>query len=612
MSPGRPDRSRWRHTGLASAGLAGLLGLVGQLSALGLLATSAWLLTRASLRPPILTLSVAIAAVRLFALLRGLGRYGERLAGHDAALRVLARLRVFVYRRLETLVPGGLGSIREGDALARVVGDVDAVLDLLVGAALPVVTGLVSAAAAVGLVALLLPWAAVVLGCGLVLAGIALPALALVLGRRVAGQLGARRAEVTDRLVETLRGAADLVAFAAVPQATGALERAESGVTSSLRRQALVQGAGRGGGAALAGVTLAGVLAVGLRALGPTPGGHPALSGVELAVLAFATLAGFDSLAPLPEALAGAGAALGSVARLRALDQMTPPVRSPARPLDLPSGSPDLELDELSVRYPGQARWALQQLSLSVPFGKHVALVGPSGAGKSTVALVLLRFLDPEAGQFRVSGVDATRLDPEAVRALVAFAPQDPHVFQASLAANLRLARPDASDDQLLWVLESLGLGPWLRGLPEGLKTELGERGSRLSGGERQRLGIARAILARRPVLVLDEPTAHLDDTAEAQVRQAVLRAAKDASLLWITHRFSGLESFDEVLVLHDGRVLERSPGPLFAARTGALLEDPFSFGKLAPVLLPGQVQAGSVPLGWNVPPGPRSEEVAP
>jgi ABC-type multidrug transport system fused ATPase/permease subunit len=199
-------------------------------------------------------------------------------------------------------------------------------------------------------------------------------------------------------------------------------------------------------------------------------------------------------------------------------------------------------------------------------------VVGPSGAGKSTLALVLLRFVEPEAGRLVVGGIDAARLDPEAVRQRVAYAPQDPHVFRGSLAANLRLARPEASDEELLAVLVSLGLGPWFERLPAGLASELGERGVRVSGGERQRLGIARALLARRPLVVLDEPTAHLDDRTEDVVRATVLEATRGASLVWITHQLAGLDAFDEVIALEDGRC---SPAPEVQRLAGALWAGP-------------------------------------
>ncbi|MCK4177146.1 thiol reductant ABC exporter subunit CydC [Aciditerrimonas ferrireducens] len=561
---------RWRGE-LGRGALAVGVGLAGQVSALGLLATSAWLLTRASLRPPILTLSVAIAAVRFFALARGLGRYGERLAGHDAALRVLARLRVWVYRHLEPLVPGGLGGVREGDVLVRVVGDVDAVLDLLVGVLVPSVTGVVSAALAVALAGLVLPAAAPVVAGGLLLGGVLVSVGTLVAGRRVAGTLGAARAEVTARVVETLAGAPDLLAFGAAAQVARSLNDTEARSAQALRRQALVRGGGFAGWAFAAGGTLAGVLALGLGAV-RSPDGGAGLSGVGLAVLAFTTLAAFDALAPLPDALARAGAEAGSAARLRALADLEPPVHPPAEPVPLPPGPLSVELDAVTVRYPGRRSPALQEVSLALPPGRRLAVVGPSGAGKSTLALVLLRFVEPEAGRLVVGGIDAARLDPEAVRQRVAYAPQDPHVFRGSLAANLRLARPEASDEELLAVLVSLGLGPWFERLPAGLASELGERGVRVSGGERQRLGIARALLARRPLVVLDEPTAHLDDRTEDVVRATVLEATRGASLVWITHQLAGLDAFDEVIALEDGRC---SPAPEVQRLAGALWAGP-------------------------------------
>ena len=545
------------------------MGLVGQLSGLGLLATSAWLVTTSSLRPPILTLSVAIAAVRLFALLRGFGRYGERLASHDLALRILARARVWAYRRLETLVPGGLGSSTTGDVLSRLVTDVDATQDLVVRAAVPLATGLVTAAAAVALSALLLPETGPVLGGGLVLAAVAVPLLARQGGRHAAGALAAERGRLAGMVVETIDGVADIVAFGATEQALAALDRIEARIAGALRRGAGVSGAATGIAALIGGATTVGVVALGVQALGHPTGGGEHVSAVAVAVLGFVSLAAFDAVGTLPEVFAGIDAAVSSARRVQVLGALAPPVAEPPAPRPLPPGEPALVLEHVLVSYAPGGPAALDGVDLSLAHGETVAVVGPSGAGKTTLALALLRFVECAAGRISLGGVDVRDLAADDVRARIAWAPQDPHVFATTVAANLRLARPGATDADLDAVLDSLGLGGWLAGLPDGLSSELGGRGVSVSGGERQRIGLARALVADRPMLVLDEPTAHLDEDGEAVVRRAVRTYAEGRSLVWITHRLTGLDDFDQVVVLDGGQVVEHGYARVLARQTG-------------------------------------------
>lgn len=563
------DQIRRPHAAeLARAALSIGLGLASQLSGLGLLATSAWLITTASLRPPILTLTVAIASVRLFALLRGVGRYGERLASHDLALRLLARLRVWAFRQLQPLVPGGLGTTSGGDLLSRVVSDVDSVQDLVVRILVPLATGIGSAAAGVALAVLILPPAGLALGVGLAVAGMVIPYLARVAGRRASEPLAAQRGRVGGQIVEALEGAADILSFGATQQTLTDLTVAEFAVARTALRSAAVVGVAVGLAALTAGTTTIVVVAIGAEAVATGR-----LSGVGVAVLGFVALASFEAVQSLPEVWAHFDSILGAAQRVGGLAALAPPVVASPAVIPIPTGPSTLCLQRASVCYVPHGPCAIRGIDLNLAPGRRVALLGASGAGKTTVALALLRFVELSAGRSTLNGADVRILGSEQVRQQIAWAPQDPHIFAASVAANLRLARPDADDAQLIEVLESLGLGGWLQTLDRGLDTVLGEHGATVSGGQRQRIGLARALLSERPILVLDEPTAHLDDSSERLVRQQVLASTEARALLWITHRVSGLEAFDEVLVLECGRGVERGTAAQLLARGGTLAE---------------------------------------
>lgn len=562
LAPNRTERTR--------AGQAVAVGVAGQLAGLGLLATSAWLITTASLRPPVLTLTVAIGAVQAFALSRGVARYGERLAGHDLALRILARVRAWAYGALEPLVPGPATGTRGGDLLARFVGDVDGILDLYVRAALPLAIAGLSALGAVAVAWWLDPLAGVLAAAGVVVALVLAPLLTLT----VAGRAGTRLAESRGRrdaaVLDALRGAQEIVAFGAEAATLARVAAADRALRRLKQRVALATAAGAALSHALGGLLAAAMAAAGVVALR-----HGRISGAEVAVLAFLGLGLGETVAGLPEAAARLSGSLAGSRRVLDLATVPGAVGSRAASGALPAaagalsaggsvaaplaqaagdGPPAIALRSVTLTWAGNPRPALRELDLDLPSGRRLAVVGPSGAGKSTLAHLLLRFADPDAGVVTLDGVDVARLDPEAVRALVAWAPQDPHVFGTTLAANLRLASPGATDARLRRVVDQVGLGSWAAGLADGFDTLLGERGATVSGGEAQRIGIARALLADRPVLVLDEPTAHLDEEGAAALERQVLDAAAGRSLVWITHRLVGLDAFDEVVELVDGR----------------------------------------------------------
>jgi thiol reductant ABC exporter CydC subunit len=545
------------------AGQAVALGLVGQLSAVGLLASAAWLIATAALRPPVLTLSVAIAAVQTFALLRGTARYGERLASHDLALRVLARVRVFAFEHLEPLVPGRLPGVHRGDLLNRFVTDVDGIQDLYVRALVPLLGALATSAITVLVAALLDPAAGLVLGVGLGLGAVVMPLGTAALGAWSGANLAQSRGLRDAIVVESLHGASEVAVFGAEATVLGRLKLAEREVSRQARHASFASGAGQWLGVALGGVLAAATVAASLPALDAGK-----ISGVVVAVLGFLALASANVVADLPEAFA---TLTGKLRGARRVLQMTaqPAVPSAPVPLLLPSTDAlSFALKGVSVSYDPARPPALDGVDLEIGAGCHLAVVGRTGAGKTTLSHLLLGFVEPQRGQVTVGGINMRRWDAEAVRNLIAWAPQDPHVFHTTVAANLRLARPEASDAELATVLAEVGLEQWLAHLPDGLAAMLGERGETLSGGERQRLGVARALLSDRSFLLLDEPTAHLDATAESALREAVLGAAQDKTLVWITHRHLGLDAFDMVVTLDHGRVAASMAG---AAGPGAV-----------------------------------------
>ncbi len=542
--------------------LAVLAGAASTGCAVALLATSGFLLARASLHPNIVAISVAVVAVRGLSVGRGVFRYVERLAGHDAAFRVLADVRVRVYRQLARLAPAGLAEFRSGDLLARLVSDVDATQDLFLRGLAPPLTAAVVGAGAAGAVLLILAPAGLVLAAGLLLAGLAVSWLAAARARQAGRRTAPARGQLTARVTDLLAGSADLHAAGAQDSALAAADAADHELTRLARGTAAGAALGSGLSQAVAGLTLWGVLLLGVAAVG---GGT--LTRVPLAVITLTALAAFEAVIALPAAALQLGQARASAVRVGAVLDAPDPVAGPAVPRPLPSpaldgGSLRVSLRAAQVRYQPDGPLAIDGVDLDLAAGQRVALLGPSGSGKSTVAAVLFRFIDLAGGTATLDGADLASYAPADVRTVISGCAQDPHLFDTTIAGNIRLARPGASQEELDGVAARVRLLTWIRSLPAGWDTMVGPGGTAVSGGERQRIALARALLADPPLLILDEPTAHLDPDNRRALTADLLAATEGRATLLITHDLDGLDQVDEIVVLDHGRVAERGTHP--------------------------------------------------
>ncbi|MFK0117317.1 thiol reductant ABC exporter subunit CydD [Streptomyces sp. NPDC090994] len=546
--------------------LALLLGSLALGSAVGLMATSGWLISRASQQPPVLYLMVAVTATRTFGIGRSVFRYAERLVSHDAVLRMLADTRVAVYRRLERIAPAGLRRSRRGDLLSRLVADVDAFQDYWLRWLLPAGSAVVVSAASVGFMAWLLPEAGTVLAAGLLAAGVGVPLVTGAVARRAERRLAPARGALATRVTDLLTGTAELTVAGALPARADDARRADSALTRIASRAATATALGDGLTALISGLTVVTAALVGVQAVA-----DGRLGGVAMAVVALTPLAAFEAVLGLPLAVQYRQRVRRGAERVYEVLDAPEPVREPERPRQAPATPFPLVVKGLAASHPGQDREAVAGLDLTLAEGRRVAVVGASGSGKTTLAQVLLRFLDPGAGSYTLAGVDARALDTDDVRRLVGLCAQDAHLFDSSVRENLLLARKDATEAQLRDALGRARLLEWADSLPDGLDTLVGEHGARLSGGQRQRLALARALLADFPVLVLDEPAEHLDLPTADALTADLLAATEGRTTLLITHRLAGLENVDEVVVLDAGRVVQRGTFAELAAEPGPL-----------------------------------------
>ena len=535
--------------------LVSLLGAGAIGAGIGLIATSAWLISRASQRPPESAIAIAIVAVQFFGLSRGLFRYGQRLVGHDVAFRALADLRTSSYEQLEALAPAGLPAFRSGDLLARVVHDIDSLQDLILRVIPPFVIALLVGVGTVGLVWWILPAAGLILLAALMLAATALTWVTGTLARRSEAQQATTRAELTMAVVDLLQGLPELTAFGALGAQRRRIAATDARLARVVSNSARTAGVGQGFATLLSGLAAWGALLVGIAAVRAG-----ALDAVLLAVIVLVPLAAFELLTDLPTATQTLQRVRRSAARTLEVLDAAPPVLEPdhPRPLPLVAAPPVLRVRGLRARYGANGPWVLDGIDLDLVSGQNVAVVGRSGAGKSTLADVLLRFLPYQGGSVTLDGIPINELRADDYRTVIGLVSQDAYIFDTTLEENLRLARRDATTAELRSALKRARLLDWTDGLPDGLDTRVGAHGAQISGGQRQRLALARALLADFPVLVIDEPGEHLDtQTADALVADLLETTARHATLL-ITHRLAGLHAVDEVVVLDGGRALER------------------------------------------------------
>jgi thiol reductant ABC exporter CydC subunit len=546
--------------------VAALLGAGAIGGGIGLIATSAWLISRASQRPAESSLAIAIVAVQFFGLSRGLCRYGQRLVGHDAAFRALADLRLTTYERLETLAPAGLPAFRSADLLARLVHDIDALQDLLLRVIGPFLIALLVGAGTVALVWWILPTAGVILLVALLLAATALTWLTGRLSQRSESNQAMIRGELTAAVVDLVEGAPELTAYGALGAQYARTAEIDTRLTQVAGASARTAGVGQGLATLLSGLAMWGALVLGVVAV------HAGtLNGVLLAVIALVPLAAFELVTDLPTATQTLQRVRRSATRTLEVIHARPPVVEPAAPRPMPVGSPAaLRVRGLRARYGDGGPWVLDGLDLDLIAGQTVGLVGRSGAGKSTLADVLLRFLPYQAGSVAFDGVEISDLDGDDYRRAVGLVAQDAHIFDTTLEENLRLARRDATPAELDAALRRARLWEWTQTLPRGLATRVGAQGALISGGQRQRLALARALLADFPILVVDEPGEHLDTPTADALTADLLDTTDGRAVLLITHRLAGLEGVDQVIVLDGGRAVERGSHSELLARGGS------------------------------------------
>ncbi|WP_159565063.1 heme ABC transporter ATP-binding protein/permease CydC [Budvicia diplopodorum] len=541
-----------RHWFLLSLGI--VLAIITILSSISLLTISGWFLAGSALAglAGILTFNYMLpaAGVRGSAIVRTAGRYAERVVSHDATFRVLAHLRVFTFKKLLPLSPGGIARFRQSELLNRLVADVETLDHLYLRLISPLISAIVVIVVVTFGLSLLDLSLALTLGGIMLFLAFALPAIFYRAGKPIGADLTALRSDYRGQLTSWLQGQAELVIFGALPAFRAKLDDIEKRWLFRQKQQASLAGSSQSLIIFSSGLTF--TLILWLAANGIGGDSHP---GALIALFVFVSLAAFEALGPVAGAFQHLGHVMASAKRVNQLIEQRPEVTFPEGKT---TGSlqASLSLENVNFSYDNQPFPALNGIGLHISAGEHIALLGRTGCGKSTLLQLLTRAWDPQQGIIKLNNIPLPDYDETTLREMTVVVSQRVHIFSSTLRDNMLLAAPDASDSQLEEVLTKVGLSVLLE--QDGLNAWIGDGGRQISGGEQRRIGVARALLHKAPLILLDEPTEGLDADTEGQILRLLKQHCQHKTVVLVTHRLTGLERMNRIYVMDAGRIIEQ------------------------------------------------------
>jgi ATP-binding cassette subfamily C protein CydC len=531
-------------------------GLLAAISAVGLLALSGWFISAAAfagltaITAQMFNFFYPGLGVRFFAIGRTLARYAERIVTHDATFRILQSLRTWFYHHLEPLAPSRLMNFRSGDILNRIVADIDALDNLYLRVISPGAIALIMSLLVVGFLWRFDPVIAAVTAMFLFVAGVGVPLLAFRLGEKSGHELARNLSQLRIHIVDVFQGLPELLVFGAYRRYLDTVQQSNRSLLNSQFQMSHIRGLSQALMTLLSGFAFWAALYMAVMLVN-----RGALDGPGMALVALAVLASFESVWPLTAAFQYLGHTREAARRLLEIVYSEPLVVFP----DRSSGCPPhfgVEFERVNFRYHKDSAWALRNVDLRISPFSRVGIIGETGSGKSSLIHLLVRFGDPDSGCIRLGGVDLRDFVEQDLRDYTGVVTQQPHMFNATLKENLLIARPDANDDELMDALEAAQLLDFVKTLPDGLDTWIGEAAILLSGGQARRLAVTRAILRDAPLWALDEPTEGLDPATGAKMMAAIRNRTVDRTLLLTTHRLNDLHWMDCIIMMEDGRIV--------------------------------------------------------
>jgi len=531
-------------------GLALLLSLITLAAGVALLATSGWFLTAAALTTAGLAFNLFApsALVRGFSFIRILARYGERLVGHEATLRLLADIRGWLFARLFPRLPLADRSLRHGDLVSRLTADVDGLDTMFLTAAGPITTALLIGMVMTAIIWALLPGAALIYGISFIAAALGVPAALLRINRKAGAEVVEQSAMLRMSVLDGMEGHVDLKALGGLGAAQAEFDMIAEDLETSRLSAANWTALAGGAVQTLAALALVSTLWAGIAALDVQ-----AISGPVLVGLLLGIVGSFEALAAIVRSTGKLGQSLASAQRLTAIANAPIRIADPADPARLIEGS--IVFQGVGFGYEPD-RMVLKDIDLTIAPGEHVAITGPSGSGKSSLLSLMLRLDDPDMGRITLGGIPLPALRLEDLHAHMALLSQHSPIFNDSIRNNILIGRAIAPEPALWAALEAARIADFVRSLPRGLDTILGEAGSTVSTGQTRRLCLARTLLSAAPVLLLDEPTNGLDRNAELAFFETLRTASAGRTVVLVTHAELAEGVVDRVVRMRDGMIV--------------------------------------------------------
>lgn len=522
-----------------------LFGFIGGITAVGLFSASGYLISKAALAPPIYTLMVLVATVKLFGIISAASRYGERYYSHRGTFTMLSNLRVAFYERLEPLAPRIFQQFRSGDLLARVVGDVETLQNFFLRVFYPPIVLLLVFLSTIFFTMFFSVETAFIIFAGFLVTTILVPAYFAIRQGKVDRGVREERGKLSTEVTELFYGFRDLKIYQRLDEKEAQLvnyskayvEEQEKAGVQQLYSESL-------------NTFISLIISVTVLGFGAYMIAQGTLDGIFLAMLLMISLTVFEnttSMAVFPSHLEDSRRA---ASRLSAVVGEKPVVQTAAEELKIKS-SPSIVLHDVSFTYPGDERETLRNVNMHFPRGSKTAIVGPSGSGKSTILRLLLKIYNPDSGDVQINNKQASQFIDESIWGNTNVVLQENHFFYGTIKENLRIAKEMLSDEEMRQALTKVELQHFQ------LDDPVLEKGANLSGGEKQRLAIARAMLKNARIWMLDEPTSSLDSLTEAKIYNELFELAAEDTLILVSHRLNGLEKMDQIIVMENGSVIE-------------------------------------------------------
>ena len=543
--------------------LAAFTGFLTIGSSIGLLMTSAYIITKAALHPSVGELQVAIVGVRFFGIARGIFRYVERLISHNITFKLLAKFRVWFYKSIEPLAPAGLSKFRSGDLLARMVSDVESLEHVYIRVIFPPLVAILITALMWTLFGIFNIVFSIIITAALAAAGVAVPVFTAKINKIIGERFIEVRSKLKTLSVDLSHGLTELIVYGKEKEFSNEINSLNKEYNKLQFRMSFIDGLNEGLILFVLNLTIIGIMLVGIPQINAGT-----LSGIDLAVMIVGAMASFEAVLPIPTMAQHFDSSMRAANRIFEITDKTPNVLNSENPVDKIE-SYDLEFKNVSFAYPEGNDFVVRDVSFSLPEKKKIAIVGASGSGKSTLLNLTARFYDVAKGAILLGKNDIKEIEIETLRKEFSHVSQSTHIFAGTVEDNLRVGKPDATAEEMKAALIKANVYDTFFEKHNGLATWLGEGGSKISGGERQRLAIARAILKDAPILVFDEPTANLDSENEQKIIKTILDISEEKSLMFITHRLVSLSEFDEILVMKKGEIVERGTEKELTAKGG-------------------------------------------